>query len=336
MNRRSFLRSTAALIAVSGASSCKRPDGSGKESAPSGAAARVKLALNWVPEPEFGGFYAGREAGFYRDEGIDIEILGGGAGAPVLQMLAGGQVDFAIAGADGVLTAKARGVDLCPLFAAYQTSPAGIMAHASRATLADVFTGGTLAIEPGTAGGLFLKKKYGFDKVKIVPYDGGVARFLTDQDFSQQCFVTSEPLVAKKKGQTPKVFLVADEGFNPYETVVVTRRDFATKNGDLAARFVRATRRGWQRYLDDPSQANQVMARLNTSMDLDTFAEVAAAQRPLIETAETKARGLGTMSRERWETLSKQLVELGLIDAPPNLDELLVSLPPPKTEPSKK
>ena len=49
---------------------------------------KLKLALNWVPEPEFGGFYEARERGSYRKRDLDVEVMGGGAGVPVVQMVA--------------------------------------------------------------------------------------------------------------------------------------------------------------------------------------------------------------------------------------------------------
>jgi NitT/TauT family transport system substrate-binding protein len=292
-----------------------------------GAALRhVKLALNWVAEPEFGGFYAARDGGAFKREGLEVEIQSGGAGVPVVQMVAAGQADFGIVAGDEVIIARARGADVIPIFATYQTSPHGLMVHASRGAkgIADVLSSGTLAVEPGAAYVLFLKKKYGFDKVKIVPYDGGVARFVVDKDFAQQCFITSEPIAARRKGADPKVFLVADEGFTPYEAVVVTRRALWKESPDQVRAFARAVRAGWRAYLDDPGPANAVMGKLNTAMDAETFREAAAAQKPLIEDAQTKK--LGMMTRERWETLGKQLLELGVIDKVPPVDEYLVAI----------
>jgi NitT/TauT family transport system substrate-binding protein len=293
-----------------------------------GGAARIKLALNWVPEPEFGGFYAARDGGAYRKAGLDVEIQGGGAGVPVVQMVAAGQADFGVAGADEVLTARARGADVIPIFAVYQTSPQGIMVHASRGAkgIPDVLASGTLAVELGAPYAAFLKKKHGFDRAKIVPYDGGVARFVADKDFAQQCFVTSEPIAATQKGSDPQVFLVADEGFNPYVAVVITRRALFKEQPDRVRAFARATQEGWRAYLDDPAPANAAMGKLNTSMTAATFAAAAAAQRPLIETDETKKRGLGTMTRARWDTLAQQLVELGVLAKAPSAEEYLMAV----------
>jgi NitT/TauT family transport system substrate-binding protein len=55
------------------------------------------------------------------------------------------------------------------------------------------------------------------------------------------------------------------------------------------------------------------MQRLNTAMDAETFAAAAAAQRPLIETAETAKAGLGVMTEARWSTLASQLADLGVV-----------------------
>ena len=237
-------------------------------------ATKLKLVLNWVPEPEFGGFYAAKESGAFASEKLDVEIQGGGAGVPVVQMVATDRADFGIAGADEILTARSRGADVVVLFATYQTSPQAIMAHASRGakSIADLFKDGQIAIEPGLPYAAFLKKKIGDITAKVVPYDGGVAHFLADKDFSQQCYVTSEPLAAKRKGGDPQVFLVADEGYNPYVGVVITSRNTARTKPELVKAFVRSVRAGWKTYLADPAQANAAMGKLNASMDAETFA----------------------------------------------------------------
>jgi len=289
------------------------------------SAGRTRLALNWVAEPEFGGFYAARDTGAFSRAGLDVDIMTGGAGAPVIQMVATGQAEFGIASGDELVVARAAGVDIIPLFAVYQTSPLAIMAHASRGakSIADVLASGSLAVEPGSPYVAFLKKKHGFDKVSIVPYDGGVARFLIDKDHAQQCFITSEPIAARRKGADPKVFLVAEEGFAPYAAVLITRKALWKEKPEQVRAFVRAVREGWRSYLDNPEPANAVMGKLNTSMDAETFRAVSAEQKPLIDDGKTK---LGAMTRDRWDTLAKQLLDLGIIKVLPPTDDYLITI----------
>ena len=317
-------RRAALLALVLFASGCSKPHAA-PTSSDGAALAAMTLALDWVPEPEFGGFYAARESGAFARRGLDVTIQGGGAGVPVVQMVASGKVQLGLAGADEVLTARARGADVIPVFATFQTSPQGIMAHASRGakTMADVLSSGTLSLEPGLPYAAFLKKKFGFGKVSIVPYDGGVARFMVDKSFAQQCYVTSEPIAAKKRGGDPQVFLVADEGYNPYlGVVIVGRANFDAHRAEVRA-FVEAAREGWKNYLANPAPTNTVLAKLNPAMDGETLAGAADAERKLI--APEGGPEIGSMTRERWETLGKQLVELGILEKAPDVGAFLLA-----------
>ena len=152
-----------------------------------------------------------------------------------------------------------------------------------------------------------LEKKYGFKHVQIVPSPGGdISAFLHDEKFAQQCFIVSEPLQAKHAGVDVKVFPVADVGYNPYTTVLATSGASLNANPDQAKAMVDAVREGWRAYLDNPKPTDDHMHDLNPSMDAATFAEVADAQKPFIETTP-----LGMMTAERWDALIGQLKDLG-------------------------
>ncbi len=114
-----------------------------------------------------------------------------------------------------------------------------------------------------------------------------------------------------------KVFPVSDIGFNPYGNVLATSDETLRNKPEMVKAMVAAVREGWRAYLDDPKPANAKMHELNPSMDLDTFAEVADAQKPFIEDDDTRRDGLGTMSKQRWEALIGQLKDLG--DVPSGL-----------------
>ena len=281
---------------------------------------KVTLQLNWKPEPQFGGFYAAEVDDIYARHGLDVTITAGGAGAPTVDMIGAGTVPFAIVSADEIVRVRAIGNLVIALFAVYQTNPQGIMTRASRGfkTLADVFTHpGILAMERGLPYSDFLQKKYGFGKLKIVPSPfGDLSLYRTDENYAMQCFVTSEPLAAKKTGIEPQTFLIADSGYNPYTTVLATSESYLKANPQIVKSMVDAVREGWQAYLTNPAKANEYMGRLNPTMDAQTFKDSAAAQKPLIESADTKQLGLGAMMLDRWQTLVQQLVELRVIDKP--------------------
>jgi NitT/TauT family transport system substrate-binding protein len=302
MQRRAFLQLAPACAVLSSCSS---------------SSPKIKLALNWKPDPQFGGFYAAD----YAKHGLDVEVLPGGAGTPTVQMIGAGSAEFGIVSADEIVIARSKGNDVVGLFAVYQNCPQGIMVHAERklSSICDVTSGGTLAIQRGLPYARLLEKKCGFAKVKVVPSPGGdITAFLNDKNFAQQCFVVSEPLVAKHKGVAAQVFPVADIGYNPYTTVLAVSGKLLKDKPELAKSMVAAVREGWRAYLDNPKATNERMNQLNPSMNAESFAEVADAQKPYIETGQGE---LGAMTADRWETLCGQLEGLGDIPKAPSGNE---------------
>lgn len=292
--------------------------GQEKDVATTANPSKVELQLNWKAEPQFGGFYAAEINGAYRQHGLDVTITAGGAGAPTIDMVGAGTVPFAIVSGDEIVRARAKGNLVVALFAVYQTNPQGIMTRASRGlkSLAELFAhGGTLALERGLPYADFLEKKYGFQKLKIVPSPfGDLSLYRTQENYAMQCFVTSEPLAAKRIGVEPQTFLIAESGYNPYTTVLATSDNYLKANPRIVTSMVHAVREGWEAYLADSGPANEYMGKLNPTMDGQTFKDSAEAQKPLIRSADTVKASVGAMTRERWHTLVQQLVELKLID----------------------
>lgn len=317
MRKTLLLAAMACAVAIGVLAGCHRDsDSSGP----------IDITLDWKPEPEFGGFYQAHLSGAFRNRGLDVKLKTAGAGAPTWQLVASGQTKFGTTAADQVLIARSRGADVVAIFAVYQTFPQGIMVHEARGfkTIEDVFKNpGTLAAEDDTWL-KFLVKKFNPIKVTVTGYSGGVATFLAKKDFSQQCFVTSEPILAKRQGGDPQTFLIADAGYNPYTTVLITSGKTLRDHPKLVRSVVDACREGWRHYLDDPTAANAAMQKLNTEMDPQTFQEAAAAQKPLIQTAQTESNSLGMMQAERWSELSRQLVDLKVIDSAPATEQCFV------------
>ncbi|MCX5745490.1 MAG: ABC transporter substrate-binding protein [Proteobacteria bacterium] len=287
----------------------------------------VSLTLDWVPEPEFGGFYAAREAGAFRAQGLAVDIKPRGQGE-TWKLVAQGVTDFATTAADQVLIAREQGADVVAIFAVYQTSPQGIMVHQARgfARIDDVFTHpGTLEAEDVTWL-KFLRRKFPDAPMKLTSNSPGIATFLANPELSKQCFVTSEPLQARTASSDPQTFLIADAGYNPYTTVVIARGEMVRKDPATIRKMILAMRAGWRAYVDDPAATNAVMGKLNPEMDASTFAASAGVQKPLIETAETQRTALGEMTAARWQTLGQQLVELAILKVAAPAEAAFVSL----------
>ena len=148
----------------------------------------------------------------------------------------------------------------------------------------------------------------------IVPYQGNVTTFLQHDDAAQQAYVFSEPFIARQQGADPKCLMLSEIGFNPYTSVLITSEKLIAADPQLVAKVVRASVRGWSKYLASPVPTNQKIHALNSGMGLEILAFGADAMRPLCLPVGTKSELLGTMTAARWETLAGQLQSVGLLE----------------------
>jgi NitT/TauT family transport system substrate-binding protein len=276
----------------------------------------VELALNWFPEAEHGGYFAAVVHGYYQEAGLSVKILPGGPSAAVLQRVASGKVTFGIENADRVLLARAQDADAVALMAPLQKSPRAVMVHAASKfhrieDLADV----TLAVNSGATWVQYLKKKNLLGNVRFVPYSGNVAQFLINENYAQQAYVFSEPFVAEEKGVAVRCLLVADTGYNPYTSLLVTSGDTIRNRPELVRKFVAASARGWRKYLEQPDDTNRYIHDMNPEMGLEILAFGVKSLRPLCLDGLSDPLALGRMTADRWKTLAGQLVEADALKA---------------------
>jgi len=292
------------------------------------ALTKVKLGLNWKAEPEFGGFYAAKELGFYEKAGLDVEIIEGAAGIPITQMVATGQVEFGVTSGDLLILGRSNGADIKSLFTVYQKSPQCVMVRADSKikSFKDLLQSDyTLSATPGALWLTYLQKKYSTSsRFKNVPYQGGVTNFLNDPKLAQQCYAGSEPELAAAKGVKTRTLLIADAGFDNYAAILFTSQKLLTEKLDLTKRFVEASRKGWEAYVKDPTVAHHKITKINPAMDSKTIKTIFDVQRPLM--AGSRKIKFGQQSQERWNLLIQQMLELGLIKKPISAQEVFVDL----------
>lgn len=287
---------------------------------------KVTVVTGWTAEAEHGGFYQAHALGIYKKYGLDVTIRQGGPQVNTAQLLAAGAVDFRIGSNDsGDFNFVNTGAPDLAVAAIFQKDPTILIAHPNVGinTVADM-KGHPIALAKANFDTWWplLKKKYGFTDAQVRPYTFQLAPFLVDQNLVQIGFVTSEPYAIKKQaGFEPKVFLVANEGYDTYASIIETSQALVSTKPDLVRRFVDASVGGWYSYLyGDPSPGNAEIQAADPAMSSDqiAYARSKLIEYGIVDSGDTKKLGIGAMRSARWKSLFEKLVSYGLY--PANMD----------------
>lgn len=281
---------------------------------------KISHQTNWRAQAEHGGYYYAVANGIYKKYGVECEIRMGGPQQNPSQLLLGGRADTIMSNAIECINYARDGLPFLAIAAIMQKDPQVLVSHpgVGNETL-DALKGKPLLI--GVAGRNsyfpFLKAKFGYTDDQIRPYTFNMAPFLADKTASQQGFLSSEPFAIMKAGVMPVIHLLADNGFENYQTTINISRKLMTEKKDLVQRFVTASLEGWAEYLkggEGNKAADALILKDNPDMDQEKidYALKVMNERGIIRSGDALKLGIGAMSAERWKRFYDTMAGVGV------------------------
>jgi len=285
-------------------------------STPTSAADKVTFLTSWFAQAEHGGFYQAKATGLYEKAGLDVTLKMGGPQVNGMQLLLAGETDVMMGYDFQVLKAIEQGFPVTTIATSFQYDLQGMMTHDNVAGLADLKDKTILVATPGrTTWWPWLKGKYKYTDEQTRPYTFNLQPFFADKNVVQQSYPSSEPFQAKQQGVPAKFFLFAHDGYPPYGTTMVAKREFAEKNSDVAARFVRASLEGWKSYMSNPGPANALIKVDNPKMSDEQIAFGIEQLKLLkvLDGGDAQTMGIGIITEPRWKATYDYMVSSGLL-----------------------
>jgi NitT/TauT family transport system substrate-binding protein len=289
---------------------------------PARAADSVTFGLDWVAEPEYGGYYQALATGIYKKYGLDVSIVEGGPQVNNAELLVAGKLTFDITSNSFLaLNFVQQDIPFVAVMAGFQKDPDILMAHPGVGT--DNFEelkGKPIAVSDDTRASwwLYLKAKYGYSDSQLKSYGFSLTPFFTDKTDVQEAYVTSEPfLVQQQTGEKPVVMMISDAGFDGYASLVATSEKLVKTDPDLVKRFVDASIEGWYSFLyGDPSPAFAAILKANPDMTpaLMRYGYTQLKARGIVDSGDAKKYGIGAMTDARWQAFFDQMAATGLYD----------------------
>lgn len=221
----------------------------------------VRLQLKWGHQFQFAGYYAAVAKGYYREAGLDVELVEGAADRPVVDSVVGGRAEYGI-GTSALILAHSRGKPVVALAPIFQHSPLVLLARGGGAieTLLDLH-GRTVAIEGDSAEILAYLKQEGMDLTEIILVDNafGITDLLEGRVDAISAYSTNEPFVLKQQGADYRMFSPRSGGVDFYGDILFTTRDEVHRHPDRVKRMLAASIKGWEYALDHTEEVIELI-----------------------------------------------------------------------------
>lgn len=225
---------------------------------------KVKLQLKWVPQAQFAGYYVALEKGYYKEEGLEVEILPGGPDIVPEQQVASGAADIGVDWVASLLPHQEEGLPLIEIAQIYQKSGLVLVSKKEAGINSPTDLQGKKV--GNWMGGnefeiLALFDKYKFDPNKDLEF--AKQGFTMDQFFTGEVDAASamtynEYQMVLEQGTPESDLNVIDmnaEGVAMLEDNLFANKEWLADNKETAAKFLRASLKGWKQAIDDPEGA---------------------------------------------------------------------------------
>ena len=282
---------------------------------------KVTVVLDWTPNTNHTGLYTALENGYYKDQGLDVEIVQppeGGAAS----LVASGKADFGISYQEEVTYAKTSDdpLPIKAIAAVIQHNSSGFASPKDKniKTPKD-FEGkiyGGWGSESETAAIKAVMEKTGADFDKVTIADIGQDAFFTattnSVDFAW-IYEGWDVVQAKLKNFDLNFIPLNqfDKRLDYYTPVIISNETLLNDNPELAKKFMKATTEGYQFAIDNPEEAAKILVKHAPEIDEELAIE---SQKFLASKYKDDAPRWGEMKDEVWNNYTAFLKEYGLIN----------------------
>lgn len=302
MQRRQFIRSVGGCTAGLAMSGRLSGRGGAARAADLG---HVAYQFSWVKNFQFAGEYVADSKGYYRQAGIQVELLAGGPSMTVDPVVASGKALIGQSEPDATANANAKGAGLRVIGACYQKSPY-CMISLSRTALRSPqdMVGKRIGIQASNRllWRAFLRiNRIDAGSLTTVPVQFDVAPLVSGEVDGFFGYSNDDVVHLRARGVDVAYFLLADHGYRLFTATYTTRADSLvdkTARAQLVA-FMRGDIRGWQAVVADPTEAARLTVDVYGSgngLNEETERQSCLMTNELMVTDTTRRHGLFWMS----------------------------------------
>ncbi len=287
---------------------------------------KVRLQLKWWHQIQFAGYYAAYEKGFYREEGLDVELLEGGPDkkSPLSMVLSGG-AEFGV-GDSLIVQALLKGDPVVACAAIFQHSPYVFLSrkdHNIRTPADLVGKRIMLANDQGAAQLLAMLSHEGIDpsRVNIEQQSWSLDDLISGRVDAVSAYAMIEPPQMRQLGVEPSTLRAVDYGVDFYGDTLFTTTAETEKHSRRVEAFVRATVKGWLYAMNHVDEMADLIMQMKGVRERGTTHELIIQQAAMMRRYILPTLvEIGHMNPGRWKEIATIYSKNNLAPATGSLD----------------
>lgn len=300
--------------------------------APAFALQPVRLQLKWKHQYQFAGYYAALEKGYYRDAGLDVQLLEADDSAPEMAVLAG-KAEFGVGDAN-ILIQRAQGMPVVVLGVIFQHSPFAFMVRRDSGIESVHDLAGRRVMLQTNATDLFAllrQENVPQERLQIVPHNYSPQALIDGKVDAMSVYATNEPYLLER-AKVPYLLLSPREaGVDFYGDNFYTTEAQLLANPERVKAFRHATLQGWKYAMEHQDEiVDLIYDKYTQRKSREALRFEARQMRALIQPDLIEA---GYMNVGRWRHMADTYAYLGMMSRDISLDGFLYD-PTPKPLPS--
>ena len=294
---------------------------------------KFQFRLNWTLYGEHAPFFVARDKGFYRDEGLEVEIQEGSGSTTVAQLVANATSPVAYVDAATMMRGVGAGMPIKAVGVTLQQSPMAFIyrADAARPTKISEIKGSRIAITAGDASLAIFTAFMGklgmkVEDVQMITVANPAAKeqaVLNKQaDALLGYFMDQGPRMQLQTGVKMGWTRLYDmAGVTTLSSAIIANNDWLkdAKNQDLLRRFLRATQRGWQYSFDHRAEAADIFRKSAPVFTQEIAQLEVDGTMTIIRTERTKGKPIAWSDAGDWKDSQDLLEKFAKLKAQPDV-----------------
>ena len=288
---------------------------------------KVTLQLAWFDQFQYAGYYIAKEKGFYKELGLDVEIVPFSFDKNIIKDVNDGKIDFAV-GRENLILEKQKYPNIVALAAIFQASPLILISKKdSKIEKIEDFANKRIMTtrddaEEASLKAMLVSRKVDIKTLNFIPHSHNIKDLINSKTDLISAYTSKAPFFLNKYNIKYNTFSPKDYGFDMYSDFLYTNSQLIATDPNIAILFKNASMKGWEYAYSNISEATELILNKYNTQNL-TKEELIFEANELKKLSYYETKKLGEISYEKLKRIYDLYNVLGLVEKPIDVSEFI-------------